>query len=65
MLGDADNNRYLSAQDARKVLRIAARLDKVTDDKMFERCDVDKDKIITAKDARLVLRASARVIDSY
>ena len=65
MLGDADDNRYLSAQDARKVLRIASRLDKVTDDKMFERCDVDKDNKITAKDARLVLRASAKLIDSY
>lgn len=65
MLGDADNNRYISAYDARLILRIAARLDKVTDDAMFIRCDVDKDNKITAKDARLVLRASAKLITSY
>ncbi len=65
MLGDADNNRYLSAADARLILRIAAQLEKVTDDLMFKRCDVDKDGKITAKDARLVLRASAKLIDSF
>lgn len=65
MLGDADNNRYISAQDARKILRIAAHLEHVTDDAMFLRCDVNQDKKITASDARLVLRASAKLITSY
>lgn len=65
MYGDADNNRYITAQDARLILRIAAQLEKVTDDAMFKRCDVDFDGKITAADARLVLRASAKLIDSF
>ncbi len=65
MLGDVDNNRYISAADARTALRIAARLETPTDDLMFRRCDVDKDGVITAKDARLILRASAKLIDSF
>ena len=65
MLGDADNNRYISAADARIALRIAARIDEPTDDMMFVRCDVDFDGKITAKDARLILRASAKLITSF
>lgn len=65
MLGDADDNRYLSAHDARTILRIAAKLEQPTDDLMATRCDVDCDGKITAKDARLVLRASAKLIDSF
>ncbi len=65
MLGDADNNRVISAYDARQILRIAAQLESVTDDIMFRRCDVDCDGKITAIDARLVLRASAKLIDFY
>ncbi len=65
MLGDADNNRYISAYDARLILRIAAKLDKPSDEMMFRRCDVDGDGVITAKDARLVLRASAKLIDYF
>lgn len=65
MLGDADNNRYLSAYDARIILRIAAQLETPTDDLMSKRCDVDLDGKITANDARLVLRASAKLISSF
>ena len=65
MLGDADNNRVLSAYDARIILRIAAKLEEPTDDVMFRRCDVDGDGVITAIDARLVLRASAQLIEFY
>ena len=65
MLGDADNNRYISAADARYILRVAARLETIEDDLTFRRCDVDKSGNITAKDARLVLRASAKLIDSF
>ena len=66
MLGDADNNRYLSAHDARTILRIAAKLEQPdADELMATRCDVDCDGKITAKDARLVLRASAKLIDSF
>lgn len=65
MLGDADNNRNISANDARLILRIAAKIETVTDEEMFRRCDVDGDGVITAKDARLVLRASAKLINSF
>ena len=65
MLGDATNNRYLSAQDARIILRIAAQLEEATDEKMALRCDVNQDGRITAQDARLTLRASANLITSY
>ncbi len=65
MLGDADNNRYISASDARFVLRVAAKLETIDDDLTFKRCDVDKDGKITAADARLILRASAQLIDSF
>lgn len=65
MLGDADNNRYLSAYDARKILRIAALLEEPTDAMMIKRCDVNLDGKITAQDARLVLRASAKLITSF
>ena len=65
MLGDADNNRVLSAHDARAILRIAAQLETVTDEAMFKRCDVDGDGVITAVDARLVLRASAQLLEFY
>ena len=65
MLGDADNNRWLSAADARHIIRIAAQLEEVEDEAMFSRCDVDQDGYITAKDARLVLRASAKLITSF
>ena len=65
MLGDVDNNRWISAADARSIIRIAAQLDEVEDELMFARCDVDQDGYITAKDARLVLRASAKLITSF
>lgn len=65
LLGDADNNGYINAADARIILRIAAMLEHVTDEDMFARCDVDCDGKITAVDARLVLRATAKLIDSY
>ena len=65
MLGDADNNRIISAADARTILRIAAKLEEPADDEMFRRCDVDCNGIITAQDARLALRASAKMQDKF
>ena len=63
--GDADNSRYVTARDARLILRISARLEPIEDDAMFARCDVDKDGRITARDARMVLRFSAKLIHSF
>lgn len=65
MLGDADNNRIISASDARTILRIAAKLENAADDNMFRRCDVNCDGEITAIDARLALRASAKLQDKF
>lgn len=65
MYGDADNNRYISAADARYVLRVAAKLETITDELTFKRCDVNKDGKITAADARLILRASAKLLTSF
>lgn len=65
MYGDADNNRYITAADARYVLRVAADLETITDELTFKRCDVNKDSVITAADARLILRASADLISSF
>lgn len=65
MLGDANNDRKITAIDARLILRIAIKLEKVLDDDMFIRCDVNKDGKITPTDARLVLRAAMKLIDSY
>ena len=65
ILGDWDDNTYITAYDARGILRIAANLEKPTDDAMFKRCDVDEDGKITALDARQVLRMSAKLITEY
>lgn len=65
MLGDATNERCISAQDARAIIRIAAELEEVADDDMFKRCDVDLNNEITAMDARAVLRVSARLQDHF
>lgn len=65
MYGDADNNRVISAADARYVLRVAAKLETINDELTFKRCDVNKDGKITAADARLILRAAAKLITSF
>lgn len=65
MLGDADGNRYLSAADARTILRIAANLEEPVDDEMFRRCDIDGNGTINASEARLVLRAASKLIKSF
>ena len=65
LIGDADNDGRITAMDARLILRIAAKLEGVTDEEMFTRCDVNGDGSITAVDARLVLRAVAKLIGSY
>ncbi len=65
MYGDADDNRYITAADARTILRISAKLEQPADDLMYKRCDVNQDGNILAIDARLALRASAKLIKSY
>lgn len=59
-LGDVDGNGKITASDARTILRVSAKLDKL-DDSKFNFADVNNDKKITASDARSVLRMSARL----
>ena len=60
-LGDLDRNNEITAADARLALRIAAKLDTVTDSKMFTIADVNVDGSITAADARKILRVAAKI----
>ncbi len=60
-LGDLDRNNEITAADARLALRIAAKLDPVTDSKMFVIADVNVDSLITAADARKILRVAAKI----
>ena len=62
-LGDTDNNKKITAADARYVLRAAVRLE-YPDEELRKRCDVDHDGAITAADARMVLRVAVG-LDSF
>ena len=59
-LGDIDGNGKITASDARAILRISAKLDKLDDNKTVF-ADVNNDLKITASDARIVLRMSAKL----
>ncbi len=59
-MGDANQDGKITSADARLVLRMASRLDPVSDsDKPY--CDVTTDGKITASDARLILRTSSKL----
>ena len=60
-LGDLDRDNEVTAADARLALRIAAKIDTVTDSKMFTITDVNVDGFITAADARKILRVAAKI----
>ena len=60
--GDANNDGKISAADARIILRISAKLEKLENYNLpFELFDVNGDGKITASDARKVLRISAKL----
>lgn len=59
-VGDVDGNGKITASDARIILRVSAKLDKL-DDSKTKFADVNGDKKITASDARTVLRMSAKL----
>ena len=59
-LGDIDGSGKITASDARTILRISAKLDKLDDSKAVF-ADVNGDSKITASDARTVLRMSAKL----
>ncbi len=59
-IGDVDGDGRLTAADARRILRRAAKLIVLTNEEEV-RADVDKDGKITAADARKVLRVAAKL----
>ena len=60
MKGDMDNNNKITASDARLILRIAAKLDIVSNE-MLIRADIDNNNKVNASDARKALRISAKL----
>lgn len=59
-IGDVNYNGQIQADDARKVLRYAAKLDRMNAD-MKKVCDVDCNGHVNAADARIVLRRAAKL----
>lgn len=60
MPGDMNGDGKITASDARSVLRIAAKLDKVSDE-LLKAADVNNDGEVRASDARIVLRVAAQL----
>ena len=58
--GDVNHDGKVTAADARKILRIAAKLE-TADGQTAENADVNNDGEITAQDARLALLKAAGV----
>jgi len=56
--GDVDNNGYVTAADARLVLRYCAKLESFNSDQL-KAADVDRDGYVTPLDARAILRIAA------
>lgn len=59
--GDINGDNKITASDARLALRIAARLDVVTNNSVLMAADMNNDGRITAADARIILRKAARL----
>ena len=64
-LGNLDGDDEITAADARLAHRIAAKLDPVTDSRMFVIADVNVDGVITSADARKILRVAAKLDKSF
>ena len=64
-LGNLNGDDEITAADARLALRIAAKLEPVTDSKMFIVADVNVDGVITSADARKILRVAAKLDESF
>ncbi|MBQ7961909.1 MAG: trypsin-like peptidase domain-containing protein [Clostridia bacterium] len=60
--GDVDGSGKVTASDARIILRVAAKMDTISDDKVIF-ADANRDGKITAADARTVLRMAAKLED--
>ena len=60
--GDVDGSGKVTASDARIILRVAAKMETIDDDKTIY-ADANRDGKITAADARTVLRIAAKLED--
>lgn len=58
--GDIDGDGDITASDARIALRVAAKLDELTDSETLL-ADMDGDGVVTATDARVILRIAAKL----
>ena len=61
LMGDANSDGVIRANDARLVLRFSAKLQKFNN-KQKEICDIDKNGSVNAADARIVLRIAASLL---
>ncbi len=63
LLGDANLDKRITAEDARLVLRMSAGLEEMPekDNVVFSNSDVNNDGAITAADARIILRVTAAI----
>lgn len=61
LIGDADLSGSVDAADARVILRVAARLDELTDPVALKRADLDGNSTVNAIDARMALRIAAKL----
>lgn len=61
LMGDANSDGVIRANDARQILRFSAKLQKYNNNQKSI-CDIDKNGYITAADARIVLRMSAKLV---
>ena len=59
-LGDANLDGKVQANDARKILRHAARIDFISDEAALALCDIDGNGKVNASDARLALRMASK-----
>lgn len=59
--GDANLNGKVQASDARSILRHAAKIELITDEKALALCDVDGNGKVNASDARLALRMASKM----
>lgn len=62
LMGDANSDGVIRANDARLILRFSAKLQYFFSKEQKKVCDIDKDGYVTAADARIALRMSASLL---
>ncbi len=61
LMGDANSDGVIRANDARLILRFSAKLEKFSNQQK-NNCDINKDGYVTAADARIALRMAASLL---